>query len=107
MTAETDEILHTIKRMVRQSLHDMEMDRKQHEMDKQRYENERMERQAHLDTQAKELRARVAKMQAEVDEVKKTKHHPSPAIIVALIACFGSIVVVLIAAATFWLRNPL
>lgn len=70
-------------------IHDMEMD-------KQRFENERLE-----------LQARISKMQAEVDEViKKTKHHPSSAIIVALIACFGSIVVALIAAATFWLRNP-
>ena len=100
MTAETDQILYTIKRMVRQALHDMEMD-------KQRYENERMERQAQLDAEAEERRVRIGKTQAEIDEViKKTKHHPSSAIIVALIACFGSIVVALIAAATFWLRNP-
>lgn len=63
-------------------IHDMQMD-------KERFATERM------------------KMQAEIDEViKKTKHHPSSAIIVASIACFGSIVVALIAAVTFWLRNP-
>lgn len=101
MTAETDQILHTIKRMVRQALHDMEMDI-------QRYKNERMERQAQLDAEAEELKAGIAKMQAEIDEaIKKTKHYPSSSIIVALIACFGSIVVALIAAATFSLRNPL
>ena len=83
MTDETDQIVHTIKRMVRQALHDMEMD-------KERFATERM------------------KMQAEIDEaIKKTKHYPSSSIIVALIACFGSIVVALIATATFWLRNPL
>ncbi|ANB92558.1 hypothetical protein MOVS_10700 (plasmid) [Moraxella ovis] len=81
-------------------IHDMQMD-------KQRYENERMERQAQLDAEAEERRVRIAKMQAEIDEViKKTKHHPSSAIIVASIACFGSIVVALIAAVAFWLRNP-
>lgn len=50
MTAETDQILHTIKRMVRQALNDMEMDI-------QRYKNERMERQAQLDAEAEELKA--------------------------------------------------
>ena len=62
-------------------IHDMQMD-------KQRYENERIE-----------LQARVAKMQAEIDDaIKKTKHHPSSSIIVALIACFGTIAVALIMA---------
>ncbi|UTO04163.1 hypothetical protein NKT77_06385 [Moraxella sp. FZLJ2107] len=88
-------------------LHDVEMVRKQLEMDKQRYENERMERQAQLDAEAEELKVRVAKMQAEIDEaIKATKHRPSTSVIVASIACFGSIVIALIAAVTFWLTNP-
>lgn len=88
-------------------IRDMEMIRKQHEMDKQRYENERVERQAQLDAEAEERRARVAKMQAEIDEaIKKAKRHPPSSVIVAAIACFGSIVIALIAAVTFWLTNP-
>ena len=88
-------------------IRDIQMIRKQHEMDKQRYENERMERQAQLDTEAEESRARIAKMQAEIDgAIKKAKRHPSSSVIVAAIACFGSIVIALIAAVTFWLTNP-
>lgn len=85
MTAETDQILHTIKRMVRQALHDMEMDI-------QRYKNERMERQAHLDTQAKELRASVAKMQAEQAKIiKETKLYPWIALLIVILAICGTI----------------
>ncbi len=76
------------------------------QMDKQRYENERMERQAQLDAETEELKARVAKMQAEIDEaIKKAKRHPPSSVIVAAIACFGNIVIALIAAVTFWLIN--
>lgn len=88
-------------------IRDIQMIRKQHEMDKQRYENERVERQAQLDAEAEERRARIAKMQAEIDEaIKKAKRHPPSSVIVAAIACFGSIVIALIAAVTFWLTNP-
>lgn len=81
-------------------IHDMEMD-------KERFATERMKMQAQLEVESEERKARIAKMQAEIDEtLKKTKHHPSSSIIVASIACFGSIVVALIAAVTFWLRNP-
>lgn len=46
------------------------------------------------------------KMQAEIDEaIKKAKRHPPSSVIVAAIACFGSIVIALIAAVTFWLIN--
>lgn len=75
------------------------------QMDKQRYENERMERQAQLDAEAEERKVRIAKMQAEIDEaIKKTKHHPSSSIIVASIACFGTIAVALIMA---WVKFQL
>ncbi|WP_114801251.1 hypothetical protein [Moraxella canis] len=85
MTAETDQILHTIKRMVRQSLHDMEMD-------KQRYENERMERQAQLDAQAKERKAGITKMQAEQEKIiKETKLYPWIALLIVILAICGAI----------------
>lgn len=85
MTAETDQILYTIKRMVRQALHDMEMD-------KQRYENQRMERQAQLDAQAKELKAGITKMQAEQEKIiKETKLYPWIALLIVILAICGAI----------------
>ncbi|AXR99073.1 hypothetical protein [Moraxella bovoculi] len=92
MTDETDEILHTIKRMVRQSLYDMEMD-------KQRFENEKLGRQAHiskmqaqLDAEAEERKARIAKMQAEQEKIiKETKLYPWVALLIVILAICGTI----------------
>lgn len=95
MTAETDQILYTIKRMVRQALHDMEMD-------KQRYENERMERKAQLAAEVKERKARIAKMQAQnqiignmaIEQekiIKETKLYPWIALLIVILAICSTI----------------
>lgn len=67
-------------------LHDMEMD-------KEKFATERMERQAQLKAEDEERKARIAKMQAEIDETnKRTKYYPWTAIVVALIALAGGII---------------
>lgn len=73
-------------------IHDMQMD-------KQRYENERMERQAQLDAEAEERKVRIAKMQAEIDEaIKKTKYYPSIAVLTVMLSFAGAVIGSLITA---------
>ncbi|ARE66975.1 hypothetical protein [Moraxella catarrhalis] len=67
-------------------LHDMEMD-------KQRYENDRMERQAQLNAEAEERKVRIAKMQAEQAKIiKETKLYPWVAFAIAIIALCATLV---------------
>lgn len=67
-------------------IHDMEMD-------KQRYENERMERQAQLVAEAEERKVRIAKMQAEQEKIiKETKLYPWVAFAIAIIALCATLV---------------
>lgn len=74
-------------------IRDMEMARKQHKMDIQRYENERMERQAQLNAEAEERKVRIAKMQAEQAKIiKETKLYPWVAFAIAIIALCATLV---------------
>lgn len=67
-------------------IHDMQMD-------KQRYENERMERQAQLAAEDEERKVRIAKMQAEQAKIiKETKLYPWVAFVIAIIALCATLV---------------
>lgn len=62
-------------------IHDMQMDKQQFEIDKQRYENERLQ-----------ILAQIEKMK------KETKHYPSIAVLTVMLSFAGAVIGSLIAA---------